>query len=341
MPGSLVYTVLAGFFVITKSDRLTTVYVSAINDKDKVKMRNFILGSDWWTDCDDAVAVRILARAHKAGEICLRGIGINACMEDSVRALDGFLQSEGVCGIAIGIDPEASDFGGNPPYQKRLASLPSKYSSNQDAEDAVRLYRRILAESTEPVEIIEIGYLQVIANVIESEPDDLSDMDGMELIKEKVSKIWVMAGKWDDNPGRENNFTRNPRSRAAGNIFCEKCPVPVTFLGWEVGADVITGDALDENDILYRVLCDHGSRNGRMSWDPMLVLLAIIGDEAAAGYHAVRGTASVDSQSGENRFTPCDEGRHQYVVRKMPDEYYKKAINKLIADRSCSENGEN
>lgn len=40
-------------------------------------MRNFILGTDWWTDCDDAVAVRILARAHKSGKICIKGIGVN------------------------------------------------------------------------------------------------------------------------------------------------------------------------------------------------------------------------------------------------------------------------
>ena len=26
--------------------------------------RKMILGTDWWTDCDDAVAVRILAREN-------------------------------------------------------------------------------------------------------------------------------------------------------------------------------------------------------------------------------------------------------------------------------------
>lgn len=30
-------------------------------------MRNFILGTDWWTDCDDVVAIRILVRAHLSG----------------------------------------------------------------------------------------------------------------------------------------------------------------------------------------------------------------------------------------------------------------------------------
>lgn len=296
-------------------------------------MRNFILGTDWWTDCDDAVAVRLLARAHKAGKICIRGIGINACMEYSVSSLDGFLHTEGVYDIPIGIDVKATDFGGKPPYQKRLASIRSKYNDNTEAEDAVRLYRRILSESNEKIEIIEIGYMNVISAVIESRPDDISDMTGIKLIEEKVSKIWVMAGKWDEACGKENNFARNERSRVAGNVFCEKCPVPVTFLGWEVGFDVITGDDLNEDDILKKILCDHGSSNGRSSWDPMLVMLALTGDEAAAGYDVVCGKAEVNKLNGENNFYPSNNGKHKYVIKKENNEYYKNQINAFVASK--------
>ena len=293
-------------------------------------MRNFILGTDWWTDCDDAVAIRMLARAHKAGEICIKGIGINACMECSVKSLDAFLHSEGVEDIPLGIDLDATDFGGKPPYQKRLSVLPSKYKFNTDAEDAVRLYRRLLADSHEPIELIEIGYPQVLSNVIESKPDDISNKTGLELIKEKVPKIWMMAGKWDEPCGKENNFERNERSRKAGSVFCEKCPVPVTFLGWEVGADVITGDNLKNGDVLYDVLCDHGSEKGRMSWDPMLVLLALTGDESLAGYDTVQGVASLNANNGENNFSRCENGNHKYVIKKNDNEYYKTKINKMI-----------
>ena len=187
-------------------------------------MRNFILGTDWWTDCDDAVAMRILTRFIKSGDICLKGIAINACMEYSVRSVDGFLKLDGVCDIPIGIDCEATDFGGTPRYQKRLAEFSKRYKSNADAEDAVRMYRRLLAESEEPIEIIEIGYPQVLAAVIESGGDDISPESGIDLIKEKVSRFWVMAGKWDENPGKENNFARNERSAKGSSIFCENVP---------------------------------------------------------------------------------------------------------------------
>lgn len=31
-------------------------------------MRKFMLGTDWWPDCDDAVAVRLIIRAIKEKE---------------------------------------------------------------------------------------------------------------------------------------------------------------------------------------------------------------------------------------------------------------------------------
>ena len=292
-------------------------------------MRSFILGTDWWTDCDDAVALRLIARAAKAKEIHLLGIGINACMEYSVASLKAFLLAEGLDGIPVGIDLDATDFGGNLPHQKRLDEhMPNV--TNADAEDAVRLYRRILAQTSEPIEIMEIGYLQVISAVLQSKGDDISEKSGLELFKEKVKKVWVMAGKWDADGEKENNFCRNIRSRMAGREFCELCPVPVTFLGWEVGYGVITGNHLDHNDHLYTVLSDHGSENGRHSWDPMLVLMGLIGDEEKAGYDTVTGTASLDHETGENYFLRKESGKHKIVIKKHEDHFYEEQINRLL-----------
>lgn len=299
--------------------------------------RTFLLGTDWWTDCDDAVAIRILARAARAGEIVLAGVGISACMEHSVASLDGFLLTEGLRGVRLGLDREATDFGGNPPYQKRLAAYAVDRKSNNDAEDGVRMYRAVLAATEQPIEIIEIGYPQLLTNALMSLGDDISPLTGMELFRQKVKKIWMMAGKWDENPGRENNFARAPRSRVAAHVLCLQCPVPITFLGWEVGHDVISGSKLTSG-VLYDALYDHGCGRwhtpggGRSSWDPMLVELALIGDEDAAGYDTVRGQAAVDAETGENRFIPDESGLHRYVVRRHAPEYHAQRIDRLIAE---------
>ena len=293
-------------------------------------MRRFILGTDWWTDCDDAVALRLLARAVRAGEAELAGVVINACMEYSVASLTGFLHSEGLDGIPVGIDTEATDFGGSPPYQKRLAETLCPTLTNAHAEDAVRLYRRILAEAAEPLEILEIGYLQAVAALLKSGGDGISPKTGRELVAEKVSRFWVMAGRWDADGERENNFCRNPRARLAGSEFCALCPVPVTFLGFEVGYGVLSGEELQPDDILHRVLCDHGSAGGRHSWDPMLILLALIGDETKAGYTTVTGRAAVDPADGANHFAVSPDGPHRFVVKAREDAFYASAINRRL-----------
>lgn len=290
-------------------------------------MRHLLLGTDWGEDCDDAVAVRLLARKHRAGEIDLCGIGINTRFCESVPSLTAFLESEGVR-VPIGIDRDCPELHGRITYQKRLAARRPD-TTNEGAEDAVRLYRRTLAQATEKVEIMEIGFLQVIAAALMSGADDLSPLSGAELFRQKVAHVWIMGGRWDVDGGKEYNFSRDASACRSAATFVENCPVPVTFLGWEIGATVITGAALPEGDVLRDVLCDHGSKNGRMSWDPMLVHLAVIGDAQRAGYTVVNGTASVEPETGVNHFTP-GSGIHRYVVKAREDGFYAGEIDKLI-----------
>ena len=78
-------------------------------------MKQIIFGTDWWTDCDDAVALRLITRFVKEEKIDLLGIVINACMEHSVASVRAFLEADGLEGVKLGIDLSARNFGGNPP----------------------------------------------------------------------------------------------------------------------------------------------------------------------------------------------------------------------------------
>ena len=296
-------------------------------------MRRFIIGTDWWTDCDDAVALRLLARSAAAGEIEILGIILNGCMPYSVASLDAIIAAEGV-NVPIGLDREANDFGRNPPYQKNLAAYAVNHHSNDEAEDGVALYRRLLAQAEPGVEIIEIGYPQVLRGLLESSADEYSVLSGVELVREKVSKLWMMAGKWDVEEGRENNFARNERSRRGGEAVCRLWPGPVVFLGYEIGDTVITGGGLAEDDMLRGALRDHGSENGRCSWDPMLALLAVTGDAEKAGYALTYGKASVDAETGLCRFERDDSGLHAYVTKTRDDSWYAQEINRRVVSKA-------
>lgn len=292
-------------------------------------MRQVILGSDWWTDCDDVMAVRILCNLHKQGVFKLLGVVLNACMDKSVRSLAGFLAWHGVS-VPLGLDTEAVDFGGTPPYQARLAELPSVFQDNAGAENPVALYRRLLAGCSGKVTLLEIGYPQVLADLLQSPPDGYSALSGVELVREKVEHLWMMAGKWDDDPGRENNFARNRRSARGGHAVCSMWPTEITFLGFEVGFDVISGACLPDGDPLTGAMLDHGSGNGRSSWDPMLILLAAAVSPEAAGYKCVYGRAAVDPESGYNSFVPMENGPHRFVVKLQDNSFYQQAVDSML-----------
>ena len=295
-------------------------------------MRSFIIGTDWFTDVDDAVAMRVFARAHKAGAIRIEGVCANACRRYTCASLDAFLCGEGLPGIPLGVDHSAVRYPGRAKYQKRMAGRLGKYRTNEDCADAQRLYRAALAGAREPIEMAEIGFCQVLAKLLDSPGDKLSPLDGRALLAEKCRHIWAMAGKWDIPGGAYNyNFRVTKENMRAAHHFYENCPVPVTFLGHEAGRTVITGGVLaGRDDMLARALRDHGSKRGRSSWDPMLALLSITEDLEEAGYTAVYGQAKIDPKDGKCRWAPDPGGRQRYVVKTREDAFYQEAIEEII-----------
>lgn len=290
---------------------------------------NLLHGTDWWTDCDDAAALRLLLRAHKAGIIRLLGIGINSVMEASAPSVSAFCTAEGV-EIPIGVDTAARRPGENCRYQRLLAAYPHSVKRNEDCPEAWKLYRKALAGCEGKADILDVGFPQIIMELLQSGPDEFSPLTGIELVKEKVNRVWLMAGKWDEEDGKEYNLSAYPLCSEAGDFLCRSCPVPIIFLGYEIGEDVITLPKEDEADLLWLAFKAHGSAKGRASWDPMTALLAITQSPETSGYTLVRGRAKVDPATGENSFTEDPAGSHSYVKRNFPPEYYAAVINSLI-----------
>ena len=287
-------------------------------------MRKFILESDWWSDCDDAVAVRLLCNAHRKKEVELLGINLNACMEFSIPSLDVFTRDCGV-NVPLGIAHDAVDFTEIPSYQEHLARSGTVLRRNQDVLESIDFYRQILGQAEDlSIEILSIGFPQELARLLETR-------EMKTLVLNKVSHLWIMAGKWDEQGGREYNFCKNPMTCRSGAQLCRSWPTPVTFLGWEVGASVISADQLPDGDLLKQVMTDHGSVNGRSSWDPMLVLLAVIGEPERAGYRCVYGRAHVDEKDGRNFFTEEKNGPHRYTLKVKEDSFYADAVNQRLS----------
>ena len=293
--------------------------------------RSVIFDTDWWTDVDDACAIRLLLDAERKGQISLLGICLSAVRETSVSSLSAFLSEEGRTDVLLGEDRQAVDYTGVPSYHQYILDAAPEWPAFLTAEDCVSFYRRLLSRSRRKVDLIAVGYPNALARLLQSGPDSLSRKSGEELVRRKVRHLWMMAGEYPE--GRENNFARTPRSRTAGRILLDRWPTSVTFLGYETGIRVMVGGVLPPDDLLKRILEVHGSGTGRYAWDPMLTEIACAGDPAACGYKTISGTVQLDEDTGENRFIPSLTGLHRYVRMTRPPEEYRRRLDSLLLRR--------
>ncbi|MBR4756825.1 MAG: GH32 C-terminal domain-containing protein [Bacteroidales bacterium] len=294
--------------------------------------RGIIFDTDWWTDVDDVCALRTLLHAEREGEVRLLGVCLSAVDSSSVSSLSSYLGYEGRKGLPIGADKLAVDFPGSPCWRDViLEAMPEREASSlDDVDDAVPFYRRLLSKEKKPVDIVAVGFPNALSRLLESGPDEWSPLSGRELVKRKVRHLWMMAGRYPE--GREHNFALSGRSREAGAIVCSDWPTEITFLGFEVGIRLRLGGNLPGEDLLHKVLEVHGSAAGRYAWDPLLTWIACLDDPEAAGFETVRGSVSLDPETGDNHFSPASDGPHRYVRMVRDSVWYARRFCPILGE---------
>jgi inosine-uridine nucleoside N-ribohydrolase len=212
---------------------------------------------------------------------------------------------------------------------------PHDLKDNDAAEDAVVLYRRVLAKQPDKsVTIVTVGFLTNLANLLNSKPDQHSSLSGKQLIANKVKQLVSMAGRFDDEKGSFKEFNV-VQDAAASKIVFDNWNTPIIFTGWEIGKNIFSGIPLLESDIenspvkeVYEISIplDEADKNGRMSWDQTAVLIAVKGYEEY--YEGIPGKI-VSKKDGSNGWDPKGKG-HVYVKEKMPAKEVEEIINNLM-----------
>lgn len=200
-----------------------------------------------------------------------------------------------------------------------VAKYPHSISSTNDAPDAVLTYRKILsAQPDSSVTIVTVGFLTNMANLLKSQPDNLSPLDGRELVSKKVKRLVSMAGTFPE--GREFNVFMD--SIASEYVFNE-WPGEIIFSGFEIGLKIFTGLRLINSDIrnspvrdVYRISIplSQEDKNGRMSWDQTAVLIAVYG---TGHFFDIKRGSIIINPDGSNSWEDNPNGKHIHVVFKM------------------------
>jgi inosine-uridine nucleoside N-ribohydrolase len=201
-----------------------------------------------------------------------------------------------------------------------VAKYPHKIMSTSEAPDAVSIYRSVLSSQPDAsVTIVTVGFLTNLNNLLKSQPDNYSQLNGKALVQKKVKRLVSMAGWFPE--GREFNIYKD--STASIYVF-ENWPGEIIFTGYEIGKEIHTGLRLIKSDIqnspvkdVFRISIplSEEDKNGRMSWDETAALIAVYGTEGF--FNTVRGRIIVNAD-GSNKWEIDPGGMHFYVVQKMP-----------------------
>ena len=272
-------------------------------------------------DCDDAAALAILLNAQKNGACKIEAITASSTREGATATVkvicDYYGESIPLGAMALPAIPCDS-------MNNYSLAVKNKYNEKDITVDAVRLMREKLAQSEDKMMIIAVGPLTNIARLLRSEPDDIVEKSGIELVKEKVDACYVMGGSFEQNKNMyanihpEWNIVQDIRS---AQIVTETMPIPMYFCPFEAGINVFTVMGKDDNPVWYCMYKyaennKHPYEDGflRPSWDPITVLCAI--DDISEYFDLSQKGFICVKENGETIFKEDVKGMHQVLLLK-------------------------
>ena len=295
-----------------------------------VQARAVIFDTDISSDVDDVGAVSLLHALADIGDIEILATVISSGDPWSAPCLDALNTYLSRPDIPIGAVRGPSVVHRSKYTQQVANAFRHDLGMAADSEDAVTLYRKILASRKDcSVDIVTVGYLTNLGNLLHSPPDGFSELDGRTLVKKKVRHLVCMGGKYPS--GREWNFYQD--ASAARNVT-EHWPGPIVFVGFETGVAVLTGAGLKDTPANNPVRRCYELYNGLMdrpSWDQMAVLYTAKRGHGAFAHHweLVSGRNSV-SEDGSNRWMDRTDRNHFYLRLKKSPEIFSSKIEQLM-----------
>lgn len=293
-----------------------------------------IFDSDVDHDCDDIAALFMLHGAVQRGEAeLLATIGCTST-DEIAPCLDAINIWFGRPSIPVATlkDKGFMDHKG---FAAQIAKqYPCKHISGNDYPDAVATYRRILMNQADAsVVVLAVGPLRNIANLLQSQPDEVSPLDGVALVAKKVKRLDIMGGMYPPQGNLKEgewNFKQDP---ASAELVCSIWPTPILFNG-EGGSTNsgrrVTFEMPEHNPLTmaFRHSADVGFASDRLSWDPISTLVAVRGPNP--WFKVVKGgTNVVDPKTGINTWNADADRGHAYLVMKAPKREIETSLEDL------------
>jgi inosine-uridine preferring nucleoside hydrolase len=334
----IITTVIVLALILTTSDRS--------NASEGPNQRSAIIfDTDMNLDIDDMLALAILHALESRHETKIAAI--TCSVEDRwgptfIDLVDTFY---GRPEIPVGFvrggfkpqKPGAPD--GSALYSQYLSELraddgklvfPHSLINGNDAPDAVLVLRRALSEQADnSVVMLETGASTNFLRLLDSLPDTISGLTGMELVKRKVRFLSIMAGIYQNvviwghtfqKGGVETNVFLDVPS--AKRLF-SRWPSDIVASGMEVGGSIAIPGEIIQNDFNYQpvhpiaMAYKYSDKIFRQGSTPIGKLHDHYTFDLTSAVYAVRPSGGYFSLSPKGRIVVSDDG--STIFEQRPD----------------------
>ncbi len=311
-------------------------YEDSSDDEDNSassRAKAVIIDTDFASDSDDVIAVRLAMCLQDAEMLDIRGIALSTTYSRSPLAVHSLCYQDGYGSIPVAMDTSGNGVQVHTEYVDVMSEMAR---SRSDYDQPVQMYRRILSESDTKVNIITLGFLQNIQVLMNSKPDQYSPLTGRELISEKVDTLYITGGNSTGKPSFNFYWTGEKVINAARDVSKE-FPARVVFLQSDLGDDTFCGQfyqTKDSNhrDIVTKALYANDQYGGVVAWDVFSIWCAAqdINNNLDASFLELEPGNQYVSHTGATQWTADSNGRHYKMYKRMQGSYYSQIMNGLL-----------
>lgn len=285
-----------------------------------------ILDTDIGSSTDDLFAMEMLYDYDRRGLCTFLGVIVNREGADCAACADVMNTWNGYGALPIGQVKDGLkntkvwiDYGHMPYYKLQDSTFMFRRSVTDYAAlpDGWKLYRQLLSQQKDhSVTICSIGFLVCLAQLLQSEGDEYSPLNGVELVRKKVRQVYLQGGAFAEAEEADYNMTQGTEcSHAFFRLFPKE--VEIIFSPMEVGQmieyvpeqvieDIHWTDIHPVKQIYMNCDCDTGQR----MWDVCTVMNAVEGELFSLSEY---GTVVLTPEC-YTVFTPDEKGNCRYQI---------------------------
>lgn len=287
-----------------------------------------IFDTDMGNDIDDALALGTIHALQSRGECQLLAVTLSKSNPLAARYCDAVNTFYGRGDIPVGLvrDGKTPEPGNFIPLAEKKGDdgnllYPHEPTDEKQIPDATEVLRKTLAAAPDgSVVIAVVGFSTNLARLLDTKADDVSPLDGRDLVAKKVTLLSMMAGHFGENRPKDfREYNAEVDRPSTIKVFAE-WPTPIVVSGFEIGEAIEYPATSIERDYAY--VPHHPLKEAyelylkmpydRATWDLTSVLYAVRPDRDYFGV----------SDPGELRFdgdgfdihNPGGHSRHRYLT---------------------------